>query len=432
MKKTNKIIKISLAQMNKKIKEQLFLKNSEEQVKGLQGLINLRDKEELEENIVQRVQELVGSRDGAVHFFSRKLLNQYKITITGEQTPYLEALPGLGKIEDSPVRDPVLIFSSMDFSRPAEIIKCFENPDIQRFDLAFFKGIFDSSLEEYIPHLLEYLNKSTNNIHISFLVKHLGCYQKPELLDVIKKFLTHSDNRVVANAVEGLELLGDPRAIPLFSQLLRHKNNRVVANAAKALNEGDPRTVKPILKKMLYSGKDNFVQSAFFSVRRCNNPEFIPLIIPLIDSDEHREKVFETLDNMDIIQVVPFLKKFIPKLKFKQLKHLENILTEKLKEMEKRFQEAKRKKANEEQQLWLAEKQNKLDEEKVMESSELREENPGLFFVLTVISAVYAIIVFYTTYSGEGIFGLKEKSGIVFASIFACFFAYKTIQAIRK
>ncbi|MFC1745277.1 HEAT repeat domain-containing protein [Candidatus Riflebacteria bacterium] len=382
----------------------LFSEKSEEQVEGLQKIVKLKDIIDLKESWIPRINKQVSAKEGAVRFYARKVLNLNKLPIPGEELEVAETQKTqkekVEKEEEESFNETVVVFSTLNFSKPEKIIKYFKYPTvIKNWDIAFFKGIFKSGKEEYIPHLVNYLKKSKNNIHTSFIVKQIGMYKKPELLDVIKGFVEHKDGRVAANAVEGLELLDDPRVVPIFSDLLQHDNNRVVANAIKALNRYDPEKVKVAIKKMLGSRKDKFILSALFVVGWINNPELIYLLLPLLEREKYKENVFELLQKMDQKDVISQLNQIIPKLKSEKSKKIKEILSKKLDEMENRILEDQIKSEKEERRLKFIDSQRVLDVDKTIEQADEQVSIADYFLTLSIISLMAAGAAFLYTAS---------------------------------
>ncbi len=135
-----------------------------------------------------------------------------------------------------------------------------------------------------LPALLEYLKQTPDPFQISFMTRHLGqAFPNESLLPELIPFLRHSDERVVANTIEGIEAIGSPKGIPLFSQLLRHSDSRVKAAAARALCKYDVRKTFRILSAMLHvKGQSHFAISACHAIRTLKDPRYVPGLLRVV------------------------------------------------------------------------------------------------------------------------------------------------------
>jgi HEAT repeat protein len=104
-------------------------------------------------------------------------------------------------------------------------------------------------------------------VHATF-AKYLGQFDEPETFERMVRYLDASDNRVRANCLEGLEILGDARAVELVRPLLKDADNRVRANSAKFLVKFDLSSVKSALDEMLASDQEWMRDSATYILAR--------------------------------------------------------------------------------------------------------------------------------------------------------------------
>ncbi len=100
--------------------------------------------------------------------------------------------------------------------------------------------------------LEKYLDRCTEPKHISWLVKNLPrAYPDPEQIPLLRTFLTYSDDRIVANTIEGLEFLEAPETISIFAQMLSHPSHRVRSVATAAIAQINPEEARKYLFSML-------------------------------------------------------------------------------------------------------------------------------------------------------------------------------------
>lgn len=112
--------------------------------------------------------------------------------------------------------------------------------------------------------LAERLGREEHPFVVATLLINLGRCGTAGMRDVIADFLSRPDDRIRANAVEGLEYLGDPSVLPLLIPLAGDSSPRVRANVAKALIGFDPALVKTTLASMAESGDESQAEAARF------------------------------------------------------------------------------------------------------------------------------------------------------------------------
>ncbi|MBI3890531.1 MAG: HEAT repeat domain-containing protein [Candidatus Wallbacteria bacterium] len=101
---------------------------------------------------------------------------------------------------------------------------------------------------------------TTRSAIVSALAKLAG----PEGLNFLPQYLSDPDERVVANAIDGLNRSGNLEVVAYLKPMLRHPHNRIRANTILALwNLGDTKSLSE-LQKMLDSPETTFVDSALY------------------------------------------------------------------------------------------------------------------------------------------------------------------------
>ncbi|HOY67373.1 MAG TPA: hypothetical protein PLP29_10820 [Candidatus Ozemobacteraceae bacterium] len=99
--------------------------------------------------------------------------------------------------------------------------------------------------------LLDHLRSETDSFKLSFLVKRLPRIPSDDIPYAIESFLTHSDPRVVANALEGLSLCRVPHLHDRLLELSGSPDNRIRAAAVQALYGYDPLVAERHIQEML-------------------------------------------------------------------------------------------------------------------------------------------------------------------------------------
>lgn len=145
--------------------------------------------------------------------------------------------------------------------------------------------------------LERYLDTCTEPNHISWLVKNLPrAYPDPQQLPLLKTFLTHSDDRVVANTIEGLESLDTPEVISTFAQMLSHPSHRVRSVAAKAIARINPEQARNFLFIMLnQTDQPEAIKAACHAIRHIKSKGFMDLVLPLLQNRATREEASKTV-----------------------------------------------------------------------------------------------------------------------------------------
>jgi|GEM_PF-159783 len=228
----------------------------------------------IDPQVLEEVQRYNGHPDYGLRFWSRKVLMKYGAVNPRQVETDAKASGG------NVVKFRGLL--SID-----ELIKKLKNADCSCVSLELLKKIAETKESKALAALKEYLARCKDPIQISYLMKMLGFnFPSEELLATLMPYLKHSDDRVVANTLEGIEAVGSPKSIAIFSQMLDHPNNRVKAKAAKALAKYDADKTFAMISKMLrMSGQSHFILSACHAVKMLKDTRFLPYLEELIQDD---------------------------------------------------------------------------------------------------------------------------------------------------
>lgn len=154
--------------------------------------------------------------------------------------------------------------------------------------------------------LEDYLERCFEPNHISWLVKNLPkFYPDPEQLSLLKSFLAYGDDRIVSNAIEGIESLNDPDNVSLFSRMLAHASPRVRSVAAEAIARVNPDTARKALSDMLKQSEQlESVKAACFAIRQIPNRDFLDLALPLLKNRKLRDEAAKTVASLALKQIL--------------------------------------------------------------------------------------------------------------------------------
>lgn len=203
------------------------------------------------------VKKLTQSTDVGVRFWAKKLSNSIGQYETEQANAQVAAIP-----KDLPV----------DI-----LIQKLQSVASTYLSLDVIKKLCESKKPEAQDFLKNYLASCNDNIQISYLTKNIGIYfPSEENLLFLMPYLKHEDDRVVANTIEGIELIGSPKGVIVLSQLLDHKSNRVRTNAAIALGKFDAEKSFAVISKMLApEAGAHFRISACHAIKTLRDPKFL-------------------------------------------------------------------------------------------------------------------------------------------------------------
>lgn len=140
--------------------------------------------------------------------------------------------------------------SSIDFKiRVKAIIELSQTPD-----------------QNTVDRLFELLGEERHEHVVATLVKYLACYEDERYFGAVLPYLSHPDNRVRANTIEGIEIAKVKEAAIHIVPLLKDSDNRVRANAAKFLINSHREDVEATIDDMIQSEFEWMRDSAIFVI----------------------------------------------------------------------------------------------------------------------------------------------------------------------
>lgn len=243
----------------------------------LQKLVKISLKQPSTE-LLRKLQSLRNDEDIAIRFWVKKVCADLK-TEVGK--PELE-------IKDEKELSLELLFQKLNEAQSHFIAN------------EVLKKIFSKKDQSALEPILKYLQSCSDPIIISYLVKNL-CFFFPteKTMMLVAPYLKHEDDRVVANCVEGLEIIPSPKATLLINQMLSHENHRVKANAAKALANRDPETTKKVISVMLQSKeKPHFIIAACHAIGCLKQEHFLPELAKLVQNPLLTESALNAIEKI--------------------------------------------------------------------------------------------------------------------------------------
>jgi len=151
-----------------------------------------------------------------------------------------------------------------------------DDPDIRASALRTAATKEDRSL---LPYMVKRIHEERNVEVRGVLVLALAQLGGADQFENVVRFLSDSDGRCRANAVEALHSLAVPEAYPHIVRMVQDEDNRVRANALKALGELGKVNVLKCCQTMLLPSQDYWVRdSAAWLLASWKMPEAVPLL----------------------------------------------------------------------------------------------------------------------------------------------------------
>jgi HEAT repeat protein len=140
--------------------------------------------------------------------------------------------------------------------------------------------------KESQPFLLALLEREPHPFVISKLTKVIGSFGDDRVLDVLSKFLSHADDRVRANTIEGVEALPGEAKFTHLMPKLEDPSPRVRANALKALQALGGDKFTSLLERMVHSGESAQRLSVTYALGAIRGPEGQKHLARLLEDDD--------------------------------------------------------------------------------------------------------------------------------------------------
>ena len=136
--------------------------------------------------------------------------------------------------------------------------------------------------KEVLSMLISALDSESDPQIISRLTKLIGKLGDSTVILLLKKYLWHTDARVVANTLEGLGFIYSLDIIPIILPFLNSPDNRIKANAAKALYGLNPSLALEKLNEMINSEEVFFRDSGTYILSTIADPPCQDQLIELL------------------------------------------------------------------------------------------------------------------------------------------------------
>ena len=171
----------------------------------------------------------------------------------------------------------------------------------------------ESRSPQALEFLTRYLKGCEDELQVSYLVKNLGLFFPSDaLLTTLCPFLSHRDERIIANAIEGIEAIGTPKSFAICSRFIKHSNNRVRANAARAIGTFDATKARQIVQRMLEAREQpQLMISGCYAARELKDRSFLPALRDLLTVDLVIEDALSAITAIDKETGVRMLRDYV-------------------------------------------------------------------------------------------------------------------------
>jgi HEAT repeat protein len=279
------------------------LRSSDDSIRktALTCLIRLGSGPEIFEWVQRLAQE---DADAEIRFMARKAMDRLNIK---ERPEFREARILIRRLLENrgEKRKKVYerVFSSEDSFMKLELLICLFTDDEAKQD--------SKILAELLTGLI---SSEKDRSLVPSYVKGLGIFGDASALPLLQRCLQSKNPRVVANAIDALETLGDDCAQNMVLPLLSHSDNRVRANAVKLVFGFDPERAVQELKHMGQSSKPWMRISTLYCLRVMDFSERKMLLTQIFIKEQDPEVLLACLKLVSHLGDSDFAKVLIRRL----------------------------------------------------------------------------------------------------------------------
>lgn len=148
--------------------------------------------------------------------------------------------------------------------------------------------IADHGWKGSLDYLIKMLDREDNKFVIATLIKVIGQQGQKKVIDFIRSYLSHPDNRIRANTVEALGNIDDGSIFDIIAPLLCDPDRRVCLNAVHAIWKFNPEKSLNKLEVLIKSDKASVRRSALFVLGEIDDPR-IKKVVYCVLTDENEE-----------------------------------------------------------------------------------------------------------------------------------------------
>ncbi|MBF0542882.1 MAG: HEAT repeat domain-containing protein [Candidatus Riflebacteria bacterium] len=172
-------------------------------------------------------------------------------------------------------------------------------------------GIERMREKPFAARFVEMLNTETDPWIVATLISAISHLEGQPELESMKKFLSHQDGRVRANAVEAISKVKSPEVFSILEPLLRDGNDRVRVNASVFLWKLGNHSIIDKLSVMAKEPSKWVRASAAYALGEIGDHEPVPVLLELLNDREDvvYRNTIEALGKIkDARSIIPLLK----------------------------------------------------------------------------------------------------------------------------
>ncbi len=225
---------------------------------------------------------LTKSEEPSIRYYAKKVFAKLRYIVNPSDLPIIlpETFDELDVDENEWMRSPTFVYGTRQYWMHE-----LDNADF-KIRVKAIMELCSMKAEEARERLFSMLEEEKEEFVLATLVKYLAHYGDERYAASVMPFLRHSDPRVRANAVEGLEVAKAKDAVPYVAELIRDPDNRVKANALRFISSFEPRKVEEELWRMIESSEVWMLDSALYLIGKLKPPSAMEMLRRIAECGE--------------------------------------------------------------------------------------------------------------------------------------------------
>lgn len=154
-----------------------------------------------------------------------------------------------------------------------------------------------------LDYLVRMLDREDNNYVIATLIKVIGKQAQPKTIDFIRPYLSYTDSRIRANAVDALSHFDEERIFDIIAPHLSDPDKRVCANAVRAIWKFNPAKSLMKLEDLIRDDSASVRRSVLFVLDEIEDLRIRKIVkIALSDEDPEIKNKAEALEKKLVLK----------------------------------------------------------------------------------------------------------------------------------
>ena len=276
-------------------------------------------KEFADSEIIKHVEKLFNDSDAGVRYFAKKIVKEIKDKLSSNPQSALhrDDIPLSADIEEKKSGSSTQPQNSLA-NNSIKITATQFNEIITgtNFEIKIkaLENLFLNPDNSFLPIIISAIKSETNDKIISSMIKIIGKLggNDDKCIKIIISYLNNSDIRIIANAIEALDIIGSIKTIPFLVPFLSSEDNRIKANSIKALSKFNRAEMINILSKMIKSQEIWMRDSAIYALGNIKCDESIELLKEILhnDNNELSNKALKALHEINSPLAMKYINEF--------------------------------------------------------------------------------------------------------------------------